>query len=138
MPELDGFVRSHEVCWEIAPHFELRDGRFRHVGFDLTLYAKVPGTDPGSAAALEVHESLRHIASSVLPPGASWAVEPYDACLHLRPETEWAPEVQLRVRESEGETFDPVGPGEAGRARAVGAALTRLGIPEGVYRRLAA
>jgi hypothetical protein len=126
------------VSWEIAPHFDLREGRFRHVGYDLTLYAKVPGTDPGSAEARAVHEALRDVASSVLPEGAGWVIEPHDASLHLRPETDWTPEVQLRARESEGETFDPVEPGEAKRAKAVGAALTRLGIPEGVYRKLAA
>ena len=138
MQDLAGFVRRHEVCWEIASHFELREGRLCQVGYDLTLHAKVPGTDPGSAETLAVHAALRDIALSVLPKGAGWVVEPHDASLHLRPETEWTPEVQLRVRESEGETFDPVEPGEAKQARAVGAALTRLGIPEGVYRKLAA
>ena len=134
-----GFARRHEVSWEIAPHFELKQGRLRHVGFDLTLHGKSTGTDPGSAAAAELHQTLRGLALSVLPPEVRWEIEPYDATLHLRPETAWAPEVELRVvvRYREG-TFDLVGPAEAKRARAIGAALTRLGIPEGVYRRLAA
>jgi hypothetical protein len=139
MQDLLGFARRHEVSWEIAPHFELKQGRFRHVGFDLTLHAKTTGTDPGSAAAVELHAALRGIALPVLPSDVRWEVEPYDASLHLRPETAWAPEVELLVvlRCREG-TFDIVGPAEAKRARAIGAALTRRGIPEGVYRRVAA
>ncbi len=139
MKDALGFVRRHEACWEIAPHFELLDGRFRHVGFDLVLHARIAGTDPGAAGVAEVHETLRDIVLPLLPPDAHWQVEPFDASVHLRPETDWAPEVELRVGIRYGDgTFDLASPFEVKRVRAIGSALARLGLQEGVYRRIRA
>lgn len=139
MPDLFRFVREHAVCWELAPHFELKDGLFRQIGFDLTLHAQAPHVDAGSPAAREIHSALREIVLAALPAGLRFEVEPYDASLRFRYETGWAAEVDLTVeiRHREG-TFEIVDEAERTGARAVGRSLTRLGIPEGVWRRRAA
>lgn len=139
---LDGiraFVRRHEVTWELAPHFELKDGALRQTGFDLTLHACVaPGLDPGAAGALRIREQLGEIAARVLPPGVRCDVDPFDAALHFRRETAWGAEIDLVVEVQHGGTFDVVDDAERRAARAIGNALLRLGIPEGVYRKHAA
>lgn len=139
MPDLLRFAREHAVCWEIAPHFELQDGKLRQVGFDLTLHAQAPHVDAGSPAAREIHTALRDVAKSALPAGLRFAVEPYDASLRFRRDTGWAAEIDLTVeiRHRKG-TFDVVDEPERMGARAIGKSLTRLGIPEGVWRRRAA
>ena len=135
MPDLVRFAREHAVCWEIAPHCELKEARLLKVGFDLTLHAQAPHVDAGSAAALEIHAALRDIAAAALPRGIRYEVEPYDASLRFRRETGWAPEVDLTVeiRHREG-TFDVVDETERMSAQAIGRSLTRLGIAEGVCR----
>ena len=139
MPDILRFAREHAVCWEIAPHFELNEGKLRQIGFDLTLHAQAPNVDAGSAAAREIHAALGDVARAALPAGLRFQVDPYDASLRFRRETGWAPEIDLTVeiRHRKG-TFDVVDEPERMGARAIGRSLTRLGIPEGVWRRHAA
>lgn len=118
MRELKSFVREHKVCWEIAPHFEVRAGELRQVGFDLTLHAQAAAwTDPGSAEALVIHDALHEIALRVLPRDARFEVRPFEAALRFRRETAWSAEIDLviEVRHRAG-TFDVVDRTECRRA----------------------
>jgi len=108
---LRAWAREHEVCGEIGPQFEVHEGRKLHVGYRLTLMARACphcGMDPGCDCVPPLYQGLEQIARGVVPPEARVLVEPFDAAFHLRPETRWAPEVELvaAVLHREG-TFDP-------------------------------
>lgn len=135
MPDRSRFIREHAVCWEIAPHFELKTGHFRQVGFDVTLHAQPSRTDPGSMEAREMYAALHEIALEAIPEGVQVEIESYDASVHFRRETCWAAEIDLRaeVRHPVG-TFDDVDQADRDHVRAIGVSLRKLGIPEGVYR----
>jgi hypothetical protein len=134
--ELRDQVRAAQVCWEIAPHYELHEQDRVLVGFDLTLFARRPQgcTAPGCAACTRGFAALHQIADSVLGDGARYEIEPFDAAFQLRPENRWEPELRLVARVVHGGTFEPAGTDERDEARAVGNALTRLGAPERVWK----
>ena len=109
--ELKEWVREHEVCGDVTPHFEIHDHLKIQVGYNLTLLAKTSplcSLDPGCDRCALVFEGLEGIARRVLPEGARVEMEPFDASFHLRPETHWEPEVELvmEVLHREG-TFEP-------------------------------
>ena len=129
------WIRANEVCWEITPHYEIHEHTQRQAGFDLRLFARRPAactSDPGCPACAQAHEQLRQIAFSVLPEGARYSLEPFDAAFHLRPENRWEPELDVVAEVLPRlETADS---GERDRMRAVGEALSRLGAQAPVWR----
>ena len=132
------WVRANEVCWEIAPHYEVHEHVRLPVGFDLTLFARRPAactSDPGCAACAEAHEVLREIALAVLPRDVHCEIEPFDAAFHLRPENRWEPELDLVVEVLHEGTFETADAGERDRAKAVTDALVQLGAQPRVWRR---
>jgi hypothetical protein len=130
------WIRRHEVCFEVSPHYEVHEHRQVQVGFDLGLLAVLAGRpDPGAAVAVDVYERLRELAQMVLPEGARYEIEPFDGAFHLRRETDFEPEVQMviEVLHPHG-TFDC--PDEADRncLKSMVDALKRLGVQERVWR----
>jgi hypothetical protein len=73
------------------------------VGFELRLFGQHGSgahPSPGCAECVALHDKLRSIALAAFPKEhrpTRYDVEPFDASFHLRPETEWTPEVQLTV-----------------------------------------
>ncbi len=135
---LRDWIRANEVCWEIAPHYEVHQRTRLPVGFDLTLFAKRPPactSDPGCAACAEAHEALRAIALAVLPPDVHYAIEPFDAAFHLRPENRWEPELDLVVEVLHEGTFETTDAGERDGTRAMTDALAQLGAQPRVWRK---
>ena len=57
----------------------------------------VPGYDPACEACDRSIEKLLELLQSCLPPGARHELEPSDHSFHLRPETDFAPELQVSV-----------------------------------------
>jgi len=98
------WIQRHRVTWEVGPLQEVIDHVSTSVGFELRLFGRhAPDThpSPGCPDCQELHARLRAIAEAALPTEARptiHEIEPFDASFHLRPESEWAPEVQLIVR----------------------------------------
>ncbi len=74
------------------------------VGFELRLFGQHgPNvhSSPGCRECMPVFERIRAIALAAFPKEhrpTKYEVGPFHAALHLRPESGWAPEVQLTVR----------------------------------------
>jgi hypothetical protein len=96
-------VREHQVCWEVAPINEMRGHDRIQVGYELRLFARhaARNTSPGSMAARTLHEKMSAVAAFVAPSEcrpSRCEIAPFDASFHMRPESQWQPEVQLTVR----------------------------------------
>jgi len=108
-------------------------------GYDLGLHAPRTGpctNDPGCPSCREIHRELTRILRAVVPDGVRYEVAPFDASFHLRPETQWEPEVELIARFparrgalAPAETADLEGSG------VTRAALERLGARPGRWGR---
>src|SRR5262245_22703343 len=101
---LRGWIHGRRVCWELEPLVEWDGGRRVQVGYQLRLFGRLSGglrSDPGGEESEAVHGGLRAIALGVLPTderASRCEIEPFDAAFHLRPESHWAPEIQLTIR----------------------------------------
>ena len=100
---LKDWIREHRVSWELSPWQELVDHRPATVGFELRLFGRHgphSGAMPGCKLCVSLHNKLSTIALAAFPKEhrpTKYEVEPFDASFHLRPESEWEPEVQLTV-----------------------------------------
>jgi hypothetical protein len=129
--ELSRWIRAHNVCFEVSPHFEILHHTKRQSACDLTLYALHPDrsvADPGGPENAKIWERLEEIALRVLPREAHYDIDPFDAAYHLRPETRFEPEVDLTVRiwPDQG-GFAPVDEEVRHQVHAMEEALLRLG-----------
>jgi hypothetical protein len=137
---LRAWIQEHRVCWELAPRLELHGPQRTQVGFDLTLLARHEPTDtdaPGCEECYRHYQTLREIAGLVLPKGihpTQCAFSAFDACHHLRPETRWAPEVQLTIEITHRtDTFGDVDDDERRCGAEIQEALRRLGVRPRVW-----
>jgi len=100
---LKEWVRQHRVTWELGAWQELVEHRSMTVGFELRLFGRHgphSGANPGCQQCVSLHEKLRAIAFAAFPKEhrpTKYELEPFDASFHLRPESQWKPEVQLTV-----------------------------------------
>ena len=100
---LKEWVRQHRVTWELGSWQELVEHRVTTIGFELRLFGRhAPHVHrrPGCRECVPVFERLRAIALAAFPKEhrpTKYEVEPFHAALHLRPESEWKPEVQLTL-----------------------------------------
>jgi len=131
---LRAWIEEHRVCWELAPRVELHGHQRVQVGLDLTLLARhSPATvdAPGCDECYRHYETLREIALLVLPngiPEAQCAFSAFDAAHHLRPETRWAPEVQLTIEITHSaDTFGGIDDDQRRCGAQIEEALRRLG-----------
>ncbi len=98
------WVARHKVCWEVAPLVERDGGRNVQVGYELRLFARHEAgahPDPGCSKCEDVYGNLKAVALSALPHEerpSRYDIAPFDASFHLRPESEWVPEVQLTIQ----------------------------------------
>lgn len=106
---LQQWVTEHKVCWELSPLVELdqhpREPSTRvQVGFELQLFARHTGgvkPSPGCPECVTLYDKLRAIALFAVPKEqrpSRYELSPFDSSFHLRPESEWVPEVQLTIR----------------------------------------
>ena len=130
------WAQQLKAAWEVTPLVEMERGRQVQVGFELSLFARVP-TDlpPGSddeTALATLWDRLREIAESLVPlagPDARIEVDPYEAASRLRPETQFAPEVLLSARLFHGsDLLAPMKPGERERLKPLEDRLHELGL----------
>lgn len=100
---LKEWIRAHKATWELGPWQEIVAGRPSAVGFELRLFGQHgphSGASPGCEHCVSLYEKLRAIALAAFPNEhrpTQYQIEPFDAAFHLRPDSEWAPEVQLVV-----------------------------------------
>jgi len=134
------WIQDHRVCWERASRLELRGHQRIQVGFDVTLFARHEQTHtdaPGCTECYRQYQQLREIAGLVLPKGihpTQCAFSAFDASHHLRPETRWAPEVQLTIEITHRtDTFGDVDDDERRCGAEIQEALRRLGVRPRVW-----
>jgi len=134
--ELSQWIRAHNVCYEVSPHFEVVQHTKRQAAYDLTLYAPHPDrsvADPGGSVNAEIWEQLREIALRVLPPDAHYDIDPFDAAYHLRAETRYQPEVDLNVEVWPHDGLAPIDDQLRHQVRGMEEALLKLGAQPKVW-----
>ncbi len=134
--EIQDWARQNKAAWEVAPLVEMHRGERTQVGFELSLYARLPPEVQASgeeeAAVEALWDRLREIAESLLSiagDGARIDVDPFEAAGRLRPETNFAPEVLLTARLLHAsDYFAPVADVDRERMKPLEARLTALGL----------
>ena len=134
--ECRAWAQQARAAWEVTPLVEMERGTQVQVGFELSLYARVPTDVPpgseGDAAFEALWDRLRGIAESLVPLAGKDArieVDPFEAAARLRPETQFAPEVLLSARLFHGsDLLAPVRPGDRERLKPLEDRLQELGL----------
>ena len=130
------WARTHKACWEVQPLFEQHEGRRLQVGFEFNVFAQFPasasGPDQRKEAFPEVRAKLEELAARVFPTEATVArfeADPVQAAVRLRPETEFALELQLTVRVfHKADYFQEIADGDQKRLAPVVGRLKELGL----------
>jgi hypothetical protein len=137
---LRAWIEEHRVCWELAPRVELHDHQRVQVGLDLTLLARHPPAEidaPGCDECYRHYETLREIAVRAHPNGihpTQFAFSAFDGAHHMRPETHWAPEVQLTIEITHrADTFGGVDDDQRRCGAEIEEALRQLGVRPRVW-----
>jgi len=129
------WAQQVKAAWEVAPLIEMERGAQVQVGFELSLFARVP-TDlpPGAdrqAAGEALWDRMREIAESLVALGtdARIEVDPFEAAARLRPEAQFAPEILLSARLFHGsDLLVPVKQGDRERLKPLEDRLHELGL----------
>jgi hypothetical protein len=99
--ELEAWVRELRVTWETRLRRDTTQDPDEPAELELSLLGRHPGgpLSVGCDGCELVYERLRSIALHVLAavPMATYRFDPFDAAVHLRPEQDWTPEVELTV-----------------------------------------
>lgn len=136
--ELEQWVRGHRVTWETRPRREPPEGQDAPAEIELTLLGRSPdGRFPaGDDGYRLVYDRLRAIALHVLEsvPGARHRMDPFDAAVRLRPEHDWAPEVELSLVIEDGAPDSSDSGGARRQLAEIESGLERLGAQRGHWR----
>ena len=130
------WAQQARAAWEVTPLVEMERGSPIQVGFELSLYARVPDDlppGPDREAATEgIWDRMCEIAESLAPLAGKDArvdVDPFEAADRLRPETQFAPEILLTARLFHGsDLLQPIEPGERERLKPLEDRLHELGL----------
>ena len=137
---LQDWIRAHRVTWERQPHYELAGPKRVHVGYDVRLFARHPQPlhdDPGCAECVRIHRTLCDVASAALPetgPTTGVSIEPFHPMFALRPESDWAPEVEVAVEVFQPGAVAPSDSDEDACVRRMEDELRRLGVQPRTWR----
>lgn len=124
------WVRQHQVTWEASPLREMVDGgSLQVVGYEVRLYGLVPSQSesPEAEDCRGTYERLRAIATATLPEDGGHTrceVVRFDSSLHMRPDSEWRPEIELTIRLTHRRAY--ANPPDALEKRAAAAIEDRL------------
>jgi hypothetical protein len=141
LAECRAWAEQVKAAWEVAPLFQMERGAPVQVGFELTLYARLPldaaqGRDR-QAVVEDLWDRLREIAESLLPlagPDARIEADPFEAAARLRPETQFVPEVLFSARLFHGpDLLAPVRQGDRERLKPLEERLQALGLKAGSW-----
>jgi hypothetical protein len=132
------WVRQHQVTWEVSPQREMIDGgSLQVVGYEVRVYGLVPceGDTPGGADCRATYERVRAIAQAALPADGGntrCQVESFDSSLHMRPDSEWRPEVEVSIHLTHRRAYAvPPDASEKRVAQAIETRLKQLGAQPG-------
>jgi hypothetical protein len=133
------WAEENRAAWDLARLVEMHEGKPVHVGYTLTLYARVPTETPPSPqrreAVIATWDRLREIADSLVaqePAGTEILVGPYDAEERFRRENGFRPEVSLEARIVHAKDyFQPVQDEARDRLRPLEERLRELGLRPG-------
>jgi hypothetical protein len=130
-----GWAEANKACWEVTPLVERHQGELMQVGYDLALFARIPGMPAGEerhAAVLALWDRLNEIVQSLAPllgGDGRIDVDPFEEAGRLRPETQYAPEVMLQARLFHAaDYFTPASAADRERLRPIEARLGELGL----------
>jgi hypothetical protein len=109
------WAHTHKACFEVDPLVEVHKGQQVTVGYELSLFAQVPMQLPipeRRAQSEQIYQTMRELLESLVPPDHATArlqIEPYTESAKLRPQTGYAPEVELAALvERKSESFAPL------------------------------
>jgi len=130
------WAQKAKAAWEVTPLIEMERGAPVQVGFELSLYARVPDDLPPGpdreAATERIWDRMREIAESLVPLAGTDArveVDPFEAADRLRPETQFTPEILLTARLFHGsDLLQPIEPGEREQLKPLEDRLHELGL----------
>ena len=130
------WAQQSKAAWEVTPLIEMEKGSAVQVGFELSLFARVPTDQPPGpereAAVEGLWDRMREIAESLAPLAGADArveVDPFDEATRLRPETQFAPEILLSARLFHGSNLlAPVEPGDRELLKPLEDRLHELGL----------
>jgi hypothetical protein len=133
------WAKENRAAWDLTRLVEMHEGSPVHVGFTLTLYARVPTEIPPSterrAAVIATWDRLRDIAQALVaqePEGTDIEIGPYDAEERFRRENGFRPEVSLEARiVQEEDYFQPMDADDQDRLRPLEQRLRDLGLKPG-------
>lgn len=115
--ELRAFVQRHKLCWEVQPLKEMvKDVGVRRTGLEFHLFARWRPVPPESLPRdwfERIHAGAVEVVEHVMPraaPGVHVEIEAPHAMMHLRPESEWVPELELTVLATPTQSGEPPGP----------------------------
>lgn len=133
------FVSAHEVCWEVSALREaVADHGVQSTGLEFNLFARYEAPPDGGEPPqqlLELHACAAEIARRVLSNAAPQMlldIEPPHVETHMRPETQWATEVEVRALLTPA---DPEMPPSQSALKALIAAVEREMAALGVHRK---
>jgi hypothetical protein len=136
--DLREWIAHARATYEVSPHVEMNGTVARRVGLDVTLRANRSDEctgDPTCEACDQTIERLQAIACEAVPPGADHEIAPDDHAFHLRPETGFAPELELTVAVFYGPSaFDEAGAESATLSHRMTKALEGMGVQPRVFR----
>jgi len=129
------WAAANKACWEVTPLIEKHKGELVQVGYDLSLFARIPGMPAGEerhAAILALWDRLQEVAQSLAPLLGSDGridVEPFEEAGRLRPETQYEPELMLQARLFHpADYFAPASAADRERLRPIEERLGELGL----------
>lgn len=135
---LKEWVRQHQVTWEVSAEREMVDGgSLQVVGYEVRLYGLVPteGGSPGGEDCVATFDRLHAIAVASVPQDGGHTrceVERFDSSLHMRPDSEWRPEIELTIRLTHRRAYStPPDASDKRVANAIEERLRRLGAQPG-------
>jgi uncharacterized protein YecE (DUF72 family) len=141
--EWQEWTRRHKVCWELKPLIDLHEGKKLQVGFEFNLFAQFPpevkGPEERRKTFPEIHARLAELCHQVFPSEgtvARFELAPLESAVRLRPETEFAPELQRTVRVfHKQEYFQGVAGDSRERLAPLEGRLRALGLKAGAWGR---
>jgi hypothetical protein len=138
------WARTHKACWEVQPLVEQHEGHRLQVGFEFNVFAQFPasasGPDERNEAFPKIRATLEELAERAFPAEAAVArfeADPVQSAVRLRPETEFAPELQLTVRVfHKADYFQKIDDGDRKRLAPLEERLKALGLKAKAWGRI--
>lgn len=130
------WAETHRACWEVMPLIEYHNGQNLQVGFEFNIFAQIPPSASTPEARREafpgIAARLTELVGSAFPIEggiARFEASRVETAVRMRPETGFAPELQITCRVFHKEDyFQKVVEGERQRLAPLEERLRTLGL----------